>query len=123
MKDHVVYAAPSMEYLVVNDEQKTCGRHWPGDEFAIYELPTGWKVVGSISDLSSGECSNLSSQGRDSFYESCCSKLGYKYVAENNIFARKEYTSINFPGSIGSIVLGIVMFSVIIYLIVKRKVK
>ncbi len=114
------YAAPSMEYIVVNDEQKTCGRHWPGDEFNQYKLPNGWKMLGSISDLSSNECSNMSSSNLTSFYEQCCTKLGYEYIPRENITS--EYLNLFSPIGLGIIVFGVFLIIMCIkYLLGKRR--
>lgn len=74
-----VEAAPAMDYVAVNENNKLCGRYWPGDEFSHYKLPRNWETHGTLSELKRTECLGAAS------YQECCEAMGYRFIDMQNV--------------------------------------
>ncbi len=86
-----VFAAPALEFFVINEQNRQCGIYWPGDEFKQYELPLGWKIYEPesrvILETPFGTCDFIFDvyaateyEAQDEYYKQCCNKLGFNYV-------------------------------------------
>lgn len=99
-----VSATASMHEVVINPEEKLCGVFWEGDECIRYTLPEGWKrfdqsydrnlIIESKYGVCNFKVNNITYYRDDleKYYQSCCEKLGFKYV-NNNSFLYAENTS------------------------------
>lgn len=75
------FLAPMPYGIALNHQTKECGSYWGGDEFAIYHLPSEWKIYypgnGGLIQTEVGSCSLKDGVQR------CCEQLGYTYVPGN----------------------------------------
>jgi len=83
------FFAPLPYALALNHETRQCAGYWGGDEYTSYVLPPGWKAFElqysalSISvETDIGAC-QVATKDQVKVYKSCCSQLGYTFVAEN----------------------------------------
>jgi hypothetical protein len=82
----IVFSAPALRGMAVNEKNQQCAGYWGGDENTQYELPEGWVAYYSdAGKMTVGERSCYSDA------KSCCEELGYAYVSEN-IGANRDLT-------------------------------
>ncbi len=90
----VVLSAPGPTYKVINEEKKSCGLHFSGDEFSgIKSVPFGWKIIEVKSYISYknpfGKCilekEYFINGDYESYFSECCAQFGLEYVDYHQI--------------------------------------
>ena len=76
--------APVPRALALNHQTKQCAGFWGGDEWAHYDLPSGWKAYYPDHDFVQTEVGSCQLSGEwKASVEKCCKELGYTYVSDN----------------------------------------
>jgi hypothetical protein len=78
--------APLPRALALSHQTKQCAGFWGGDEWAHYDLPSGWNAYyldsHNVVQTEVGSCQLTFSDLKLSI-KNCCKELGYSFVADN----------------------------------------
>jgi hypothetical protein len=72
--------------IALNHQTKQCAGYWGGDEWAHYDLPSGWNAYyldsHNVVQTEVGSC-QLSFSDLKLSIKNCCKELGYAFVSDN----------------------------------------